>query len=275
MTEEQIADEAHRVISGNAGLPAVGFPHDANAMDVVVTWTRKFLERANNPTERQRLLFIRKVAVHVVRTGKEKYRSVGYAYGTAYLARKPETLETKLTFGGALKREFDGTSARFRRSDGPPRDTSRADLKKPLVEKPLLLTFGEYKLHRLVHARHVLDAGIAAENCLIQTIGGDVRLNPGYWLRIKSGERFLYALTHGQDQICLISIVAGIVTEMEFLNNPRDVDLALPVVIKTLEGRHGTLWPASHGMRWPIPAHPPMPAPADPNQLVFSFGGTP
>ncbi|WP_414463379.1 hypothetical protein [Hyphomicrobium sp. DY-1] len=275
MTEDDIRAEAHRLISGHGDFPAIAFPHDPWAMDAVVKWTRMFLEKAGETASHLHLaLFIRKLAIHIVRTGKAHYFFTHYAMGSAYFARNPHTLETKLTFGGAMKREFDSTSARFRKIDGPERDTTRTDLKSRLTPKPLLMVHGDYTLHQLAHAQHVLEAGMLADNCLIHEVRNTILPNPAYWIPIKNGTRLLFALSHRDRLSLLISVVDGVVTEEEFLDDAHDLQFVMPAVITTLHGLLGVLWPSRASMVWPIPPEPPLPLPPNPNQLHFSFWGS-
>lgn len=74
MTPEEIRVEVHRVIRGNAGFPAIGFPREPQAIDTVITWSRMFTSTAGVTTELQRTLFIRKLAIDIVRRERELYR---------------------------------------------------------------------------------------------------------------------------------------------------------------------------------------------------------
>jgi hypothetical protein len=266
---DEIRRMVHRAIGGKAGFPPLAFPHDSWAFGMVFTWTAMFIRRSGALTEQQRVLFTRKLAVYVVRRGKRNLRNLDYLYGTNWFIARPQLLESKLTFGGAVSREAQRLACR--RNAMEQRDTSAADMKAPLTEKPVVMVHEAYVLEQLVHARHVVEAGVIADNCLIRLVGKEILPNPLYWLSVKSGQRNLFALRHRGDLCLLISIVGSGVTEMEFVSRPKGLNLVLPLVVDTLQRKLGTLWPAHHNLPWPFPPEPPAPVIHDPNQLLFRF----
>lgn len=261
----------HRVIGGKGGFPPLGFPHDPWAADMVAKWTMMFVARADALTDRRRALFIRKLAVYVVRRGKSSLRDLDYLYGTNLFVAQPHLLETKLTFGGAATREAQRMAYVSRRASREQRDTSVADMKLPPAETPVVMVHEAYMLEELVHAHHLVEAGKIADNCLIRPVKDRILPNPLYWLSVKSGQRNLFAVRHHGRLCLLISIVGSGVTEMEFIRKPKDAHLVLPLVVDALQRRLGTLWPAHHNLPWPFPPEPPAPVFHDPNQLTFGF----
>lgn len=269
MNSLEIRRLVHRVIGGKGGFPPLAFPHDPWAADMVVKWTTMFVARAGALTDRQRALFVRKLAVYVVRRGKGNLRDLDYLYGTRWFIDRPGLLESRLTFGGAVAREAQRMTYVFRRDTKEQRDTSAADMRAPLTEIPVVMVHDAYVLEELVHARHVVEAGLIADNCLYRFVGKEILPNPHYWLSIKAGQRNLFALRHRGELCLLISIVGSGVTEMEFVSRPNGVNLVLPLVVDALQRKLGTLWPAHHNLPWPFPPEPPAPVIRDPNQLLF------
>lgn len=269
MNNTEIRSLVHSVIGGKEGYPPLAFPHDPWAVNMVVTWTAVFIARSGALTEKQRALFVRKLAVYVVRRGMGNLRDLDYLYGTNWFIAWPQLLESKLTFGGAVTRE--ALRFTFRRHEKEQRDTCAADTRAPLTEKPVVMAHDFYVLEQLVHARHLVEAGTVARNCLVRRVEGEDLPHPMYWMSVKSGRRKLFALRHRGELCLLISIVGSSVTEMRFVSPPKGVHLVLPLVADALQGTLGTLWPVHHNLPWPFPPEPPAPAIHDPGQLSFRF----
>lgn len=270
-----IPREAHRVIGGKAGFPPIAFPHDPWAMDKVIAWTTAFVAQAGALTVRQRTLFIRKLALYVVRRGRNNLRDLDYLYGAAWFSRSPHTLESTLTFGGAMRREAAHMAYVTKRAYKDQRNAALADIQAPLTGKPVVMAHGDYVLEELVHARHLLEAGQLAGNCLVRAGSQRDLPNPYYWLGVKSGDKHLFALRKGQDLCLLICTHRSHVTEMEFVRPPEDVHLVMPLVADALQRTSGALRPAHDTLPWPSPPEPAQSSFLDPNQMFLPFGADP
>ncbi len=217
MIELDIRAEVHRVIGGKRGGPAIVFPHDPAAADLVVSSTRTFLQHAGALTEGQRIQFIRKFAVYVTRTGWTATDTTDHLLGMMWFARHPEHLCSRLGFAAASKAQLED----YRRQENAARFLTESEIlhdldSTPVISKPVLLTRGDFVFEQLVHAAHLVEVGLALDNCLKTKVGARFLPDAAYWTLVKRGHRHLFTARHRERVCFLIEIGKSDIIQTEF-----------------------------------------------------------
>jgi hypothetical protein len=267
MNSIDIRAEVHRVIGGKKGGPAIAFPNDPTALDLVVHTTRTFLTHAGALTDAQRVQFIRKFAVYVTRTGWGEFDTINHVAGLIWFADHPHHLATRLGFGSAIQAQYEA----YRRSEKTARVLSEneviADLNSDPQPKPVLLTRGDFVLEQLVHAAHLLETGLALNNCLKTPFDDRCLPNTHYWTPVKHGQRHLFTVRH-RDRVCfLVQITKGRVNQVQIDRAPPEFFAVFPVFADRIQELLGPVEAGAFPSLWPTPIE--LPQPSDPGQLAF------
>ncbi len=260
MTPLDIRAEVHGVIGGKqGGAPAIPFPHDPAAADLVVHTTRTFLDYAGALTEAQRVQFIRKFAHYITRTGWKAEDTTNHLAGLIWFAQRPEHLATRLGFGSAIQAQYEFFRHRQNSMRLLTEDEILDDLDEtPVVSKPILLARGDFVLEQLVHAAHLVEVGLALNNCLKTKVGARILPDASYWTRIKRGHRQLFTVRHRERVCFLIEIGDRVITQAQFRTPPPELYAVLPAVAERLEHELGPIKPALHDQWWPLPKASPV-----------------
>ncbi|WP_414463380.1 hypothetical protein [Hyphomicrobium sp. DY-1] len=266
MTTTEVALLVQRVIAGKEGFPPIRFPIDPRASSIVTRHAAVFFLIRPSLTNLQRIAYIRKFALYIARQHISHQLEFDLLFGTQWFSANPSALTSRMGFGHAMRLQKQSNGRLPKNHSADPK-LLRSDLNRPYVDAPLLAAFDGYALIQLVHARHLVDVGTAAGNCLKQIIGDELLPNPTYWRDVKSGTLNLYALTH-EGRLCLVfAIRDNRITEMETVNAPDTLHAAMRRAADAIEARIGPVTAPFNATSWP--RHPAETNPPHPREGRF------
>ncbi|CEJ87900.1 hypothetical protein HYPGJ_31453 [Hyphomicrobium sp. GJ21] len=274
MNSIDIRAEVHRVIGGKVGGPAIAFPHDPRALDVVVHTTRTFVNHARAITDAQRVQFIRKFAIYIIRTGWGETDTIQHMAGVIWFSNHPEQLTTRLGFGSAIYTQYQAFQHREKDQQYLTEDAVIADLTRlPIPAKPVQLTVGDFVLEQLVHAAHLLEIGTTLTNCLRTPHGNGFLPNTMYWTPVKRKQRHLFTIRHRTLVCLLLQITKDRITQVQFNKPPKDFFVVFPHFADRIQEMLGPVDAGAFPALWPTAAG--FLQPTDPGQLaLFKNGDT-
>lgn len=268
MNSNAILDELHRVCGGFMGLQPIAFPKHPGVIDMLVKHARHIFDNSSlSPL--QRALLLRKAAVYLIRTGVLADTETNLTLGTDWFFQNPDKIPSPIGYGHAARLEGHILVAQWRRMPAVI-DEGPADLQAPLTPKIMLLRHNGHDLELLTHARHLVEAGTAAGNCLINTDGSSARPNPVYWHRVKNGTMSIFTLSKDQRIIVIFAVMDGKLIDMETVEWSQSLAAVMVRCADAVQSYLGPVKPAHDGMFWP--SLPPRPNPRDtphPGQLEF------
>ena len=270
MKSIDIRAEVHRVIGGKKGGPAISFPNDPAAADIVIHTTRTFLNHAGALTEAQRIQFIRKFAVYITRTGWGEFDSIKHVAGIIWFVDHPEHLTTRLGFGSAIQAQYEAFQRNQKNSQFLSENELIADLDRTLTPKPILLTRGNLVLEQLMHAAHLVEIGLVLNNCLKTPYEDRFLPNTHYWTPVKRKQRHLFTVRECARVCFLLQISGDIVTQAQIDRAPPDFFMVLPAFADRIQELLGPVKAGAFTTLWPIPIG--FPPPNDRAQMSFFVG---
>lgn len=262
----------HRVIGGQEGFPALAFPHNPKATDIVIRHTRVFIQHAAALTHAQRVHYIRKLGHYLIRRGLSDQIEFDIVRGSLWFHQHLSQLTGPISFGGAirLQQRASATATNLKRR----RSTAQLhrDLAAPVPDKPIMLAFDSYSLEKCIHPQHVIDTGLTANNCLVvQDIDGSFP-NTNYWFPIRERTGHLFTISLASRLVCVLFIKHNVLLEMQSVAFPSTFSLVMPRVAFAIESHIGPVTPLHHGFLWPARSTTATNRPADPDQLTFFTG---
>lgn len=255
MNRNAILDELHRVCGRFMGLQPIAFPKHPAVVDMLVKHARHIIDNSSlSPL--QHALLLRKAAVYLIRTGILADTKANLTLATDWFFQNPDKIPSRIGFGHAAHLEGHMLLAQWRRIPAEADDGS-ADLQAPITPKIMLLRHDGHDLELLTHARHLVEAGRAAGNCLIITDGSNARPNPVYWHRVKDGTMSIFTLSRDQRINVIFAVMDGKLIEMETVEWSHRLAAVMVRCADAVQSYLGPVTPAHDGMFWPCPPPPP------------------
>lgn len=240
--------EVRRAVAGDMPgvrrLKPLSFPSRLQARRRLLHGMSSFCAKTPFTTTEERIQFARKLAVHIIR---DNWQPIGsdIRLGVEWFSDNRNALPSRLSFSGAIrlqkvkhKRELDQqTKAALAHWF--------ADMHAPDVPMALIFSHGEYHLRQLTTARHVLDTGTEANNCLAHRIGGTHVPNKAYWDQLRDGARHIFTLRRAGVLLVVFSIAPPSITEIQYLAHSKDIADVLKTCIPAIEAAMACTVPVS------------------------------
>lgn len=192
-----------KTVAGLHQHAPITYPRNPGRFSTLLRWTDQFLTQRPDATEDELTAVIRKLALFIIRRGRDDYFPEEIIDGLAWFASHPETISSKLGFGSAARLGRDEHIHRLREKARRARAVFRADMRVPERAPVVWAHAGGFTLSELVHPHHLLSIGGRAGNCL-----AGPRLASGYWLRIAEGRGKLFTITQGE-LLCGLFLLRG------------------------------------------------------------------
>lgn len=246
------------VLRALAEAPVLTIPKNPPVREALVNWTACFDDYANEGTTgEQRAGFARKLAAYYLHTGPWKVEEGEVHRGMLWFARRPARALSRVLYVSAIARQTAAVIAESPSHATGQIQAARCALATPATLKDAIADFGAYRLERLTHARHLVEAGVAGRNCLCFKRGEDILPDPDALRDMMSGEEEFLTLSKG-DTICLLfSLRDSALWQMQFIAP----DLTPPDVLErcrdAVHARYGTVdvavadYEFSDLWRWP------------------------
>lgn len=231
-----------KTVSGHPGLAPITYPRTPRSRLLLLRWTDQFLSMHPNATDAELTAIIRKLAVFMIRHGRDEFLPEEIIGGLRWFAGRPGAITSKLGFGGAVRLKRDERIRILRECVRRPRVLFRASMREPDPAPVVWLQHNTFTLSELVHPEHLLTVGTQAGNCL-----GRPHLAAGYWLRISEGRGRLFAITQGELLCALFMLGGSEYLEWSYLNTPEGLRDFVSRSVAALDQRVGP-----HGVNPPF-----------------------
>jgi hypothetical protein len=218
--------EVRRAVAGDVPgvrtLKPLSFPNRPQARRRLLFGMSSFYAKAPFTTAEERIQFARKLAVHIIR---DNWRRVGtdIRLGVEWFADNRTALPSRLSFSGAIRLQKAKDKHALEQQILLANTYWHADMHAPDVPVPVIFSHGEYHLGQLTTARHLLDTGIEAGNCLAQRMGKACVPNVVYWTQLRDGTRHIFTLRRAGVLLVVFSIAPPYLTEMHYLTRGKDI----------------------------------------------------
>lgn len=240
--------EVRRAVAGD--LPGVrrlkplSFPNRLQARRRLLHGVSSFCAKTPFTTAEERIQFARKLAVHIIR---DNWHPIGsdIRLGVEWFSDNRSALPSRLSFSGAIRLQKIKHKRELEQQIWAAKAYWHADMHAPDVPMTLIFSHGEYHLRQLTTARHVLDTGTEANNCLAHRIGEAHVPNKAYWDQLRDGTRNIFTLRRAGVLLVVFSIAPPYLTEIQFLAHSKDIIDVLKACVPAIEAATACTVPVS------------------------------
>lgn len=240
--------EVRRAVAGDVPgvrpLKPLSFPNRLQARRRLLHGMSSFCAKAPFTTAEERIQFARKLAVHIIRDNWQPLGS-DIRHGVQWFADNRPALPSRLSLSGAIRLQKVKDKHELEQQILAANAYLHADMHAPDVPVPLIFSHGGYHLGQLTTARHVLDTGIEANNCLARHIGKTRVPHDVYWSQLHDGTRHIFTLRRHGELLVVFSIVPPYMTEIQFRTPRNTIIHILRRCIPAIEAASGCAVPVS------------------------------
>ena len=206
--------------------------------------TYSFIAETPYPTSDERIRFARKLIVHLIRDNWQPLGS-DIGLGVRWFRLNRAALSSPLSFSGAIRLQKLKQSREENQRIEAARRYWRAEMLRPDVPMPLILSHEGYELRELTTARHLVEIANAAQNCLARRVGDVFLPNDVYFNHVRAGTCHIYTLRRAGQLLVVFSLTTRSRFEIQYLVHGEDIQAILKHCIPVIEAATGYIMPVS------------------------------
>lgn len=206
--------------------------------------TYSFISETPFTTVDERIRFARKLIVHLIRDNRLPLGS-DIGLGVRWFRLNRAALSSPLSFSGAIRLQKLKQSREENQRIKAARQYWSAEMLRPDVPMPLILSHEGYELRELTTARHLVEIGKEAQNCLARRVGDVFLPNDVYFNHVRAGMCHIYTLRRAGKLLVVFSLTTRSRVEIQHLVHGEDIQAILKHCIPVIEAATGYIMPVS------------------------------
>jgi len=218
----------------------------------MLSWMKTFDAEVLGCTSHDRIRFARKLSVFLIFNRDANLREYTVLRAIEWFSAHRASLDSPLSLAGASRLHQQESKAHLNAQLKKAHALWHSDIRAPYAPPATVFKRDGYRLERLTHARHLIQTGIKARNCLVQWRGKRPFPHSRFWKQLRDGQRHFFTLSRGDRLLVIFTIVDDFVTGMQHFTPRDDVADVMAACVPAVEAITGRVQPYADEL-WPRP----------------------